>query len=352
MKILLHIGWLKTGSTAIQQFLHANRDAILQRTGILYPGAGVHTVAHHLAAWSLQEPLAHAWAKEIGFKSTPEEVFGEIFREAQQARAKSLIVSSEVFCQTSFYRISRLAGMLAGHEVRVIAYLRRQDDYVESAYKQVVRGHVRFAKKFQHFAAKQLSHGRLDYEGRFLEWETQFPGVAITIRPYERERFPDRNVVLDFLRVAGIPADAGWDFSSTDANLSLSAQSTRALAWINANVPLAAPEHERVVEALRAVEAAEGDTSRTLFTCAGRSALMRSLDESNRRLFRRYGAEDDAFASWEQPAEPQSAEAASGSNGAENAMLKRIGRVVGELARRPQAGVSAAPVSPDTGRKR
>jgi ubiquinone/menaquinone biosynthesis C-methylase UbiE len=347
MKILLHIGWHKTGSTAIQQFLHANRDAILKRTGILYPLSGIHTVAHHLAAWSLHEPLNNPWAKEIGFNGTPEEVFGAIFEEARQTRAKAIILSSEVFCSTSRYRISRLAGVLAGHEVRVVGYLRRQDEYVESAYKQAVKGHVRLAKKFSHFADMQLNRGRLDYEEHFLEWEREFPGVAVTVRPYDRERFPERNIVLDFMNIAGIPAADDWAHSGADINISLSAPSAKALAWINGNVPLSAAEHERVVEVLQTLEDPADRKDQALFSRAGRAALMRALEESNERLFRRYCGEANPFPPVEQPAveRPGKREAREGNR--EDVMLKRIGQVMGALMRRPVENKFPASVEPD-----
>jgi SAM-dependent methyltransferase len=348
VKILLHIGWHKTGSTAIQQFLHANRAAILERTGTLYPRAGIHTVAHHLAAWSLHEPLDNPWAREIGFNGTPEQVFGEIFEEARQAGARAIILSSEVFCSISRYRISRLAEMLAGHEVRVVAYLRRQDEYVESAYKQAVRGHMRLAKPFGHFADLQLERGRLDYEAHFGEWERQFPGVAVTLRPYDRERFPERNIVLDFMRLAGIPAAGDWVQSTSDINPSLSAQSARALAWINANVPLKPAEHEKAVAALRALEGEEDRAGDGLFGRARRAALMRAVNDGNERLFRRYCGESNPFVYAEPPAREGPAKRDAAAGWRNEVMLKRIAQVMRELGRQPGGAKLPGPVEPDT----
>ena len=40
MKIILHAGTPKTGTTSLQLFLHTHHDALLDR-GILYPRAGI-----------------------------------------------------------------------------------------------------------------------------------------------------------------------------------------------------------------------------------------------------------------------------------------------------------------------
>lgn len=47
MKILLHLGQGKTGTTALQQSLHASADALRSR-GICYPRFGGNAIAHHL----------------------------------------------------------------------------------------------------------------------------------------------------------------------------------------------------------------------------------------------------------------------------------------------------------------
>ena len=121
VKIVLHIGRHKTGSTAIQNFLFENRQVLLNRFGVLYPETGLIMGAHHLAAWSLQEPLTSPWALSIGFHEQAEELFPGIFQEAKTAGASTLLLSSEAFLSIS--SLDRLACLLRGHELCVIVYI-------------------------------------------------------------------------------------------------------------------------------------------------------------------------------------------------------------------------------------
>ena len=47
MKILLHMGQGKTGTTALQQSLHTAADTLRER-GVCYPRFGAGAIAHHL----------------------------------------------------------------------------------------------------------------------------------------------------------------------------------------------------------------------------------------------------------------------------------------------------------------
>ena len=53
-RIWIHVGWPKTGTTAIQRYLAANSES-LKRMGVLYPESGRYgiTDAHHELASAL-----------------------------------------------------------------------------------------------------------------------------------------------------------------------------------------------------------------------------------------------------------------------------------------------------------
>ena len=86
MNFIFHIGTHKTGSTAIQSFLFANRNRLL-KSGILYPSVGLKDKAHHNAAWTLK----------AGDINKTKALFLKIEREASSYEVDTVLLSSEEF---------------------------------------------------------------------------------------------------------------------------------------------------------------------------------------------------------------------------------------------------------------
>ncbi|MEQ1742218.1 MAG: tetratricopeptide repeat protein [Candidatus Nitrotoga sp.] len=289
MKVYLHIGWHKTGSTAIQVFMMRNRSAILKESGILYPVCGHSTIGHHLVAWSLQEPITSTWAKEIKFSETAEVVFARIFQEAESYGVTTLVLSSEEFSATNQYSIVRLARILKGHEVKLIVYLRRQDEYVESLYNQCVKDYgARVGESFEHFLHGQIKANWLDYGSYLDNWVSLFPDLSVDFRVYDRNRFPEKNVVLDFMQAIGLPSSPSYQMGDMEANPSLSTRSVKVLARVNAEVSLDRAEHERVVAILLNAETEESRKQEIFLSPSERLTLLNSFKASNDRMFKRW----------------------------------------------------------------
>jgi hypothetical protein len=70
-KIILHIGLHKTGTTTIQNVLHANREFLLRREGVLYPSLAPNLSGALNTVFSDQPQKLKA-GKVVGF--TTEEI--------------------------------------------------------------------------------------------------------------------------------------------------------------------------------------------------------------------------------------------------------------------------------------
>lgn len=294
MKILLHIGWPKTGSTAIQHFLAANRDVLLTNHHILYPKTGIVMNAHYALSSSLQDPTKKTrWVSEVGFNEQAEPLFAKVFEEAKRCSAKAIILSSEQFTNTNLFSIEQLAGLLAGHEVQLIVYLRRQDEYIESFYNQCVKDHlVRHSVGFDTFSQ---GDGNLTYYEYLMDWEKRFPGITINMRIYDRNRFPDKDVVRDFLTAISVTHNRSFIFQKRDVNPSLSSISIKTLAKINQRLYLNHDKYFSVIKYLKELDTKDGDRSQTFFLLADRLACLKQFEESNDRLFQKYGDGKNIF---------------------------------------------------------
>lgn len=147
MKLILHIGTHKTGTTALQTFL-AENTACLTARGIHYAVPRCETVANSIA-----------YALETGRNGLVREFFAHHFQEALRKGAHTIIVSGENFYgmtplmmqlgrgQGCTEVLSREKSLVAGlrasipREVttEVVAYFRRPDYYLESLYNQNIK---------------------------------------------------------------------------------------------------------------------------------------------------------------------------------------------------------------------
>jgi hypothetical protein len=294
MNIYLHIGWHKTGTTAIQNLLVHNRDELRRQCSMIYPKAGIYNVAHSLPAWGLQSPARDRLLKRIGCARAPEALFRDMADEAAAAGAGSVVLSAEEFSPIHLYSLERLKRCLEGHRVVVIAYVRRQDQYLESVYNQSVKFHrSRYMGGVQPYVDRYLKTNQLDYDLYFRKWADVFGKENLRVRVYERDRFPERDVRRDFCSLIGLDA-ARLAWQGGDTNVSLDADSVYFLQRFN-RVPLTEEQHKVVVNLLAEFERGAAERPRPLLEPAQRMCIVEQYRESNRRFACEFLGCEDPF---------------------------------------------------------
>lgn len=163
-RLTIHCGLHKTGSKAIQAFLHAHA-APLRAEGVLVPRAGRLARfghGHHNVVWELTRD--RRFAPALG---TVDELAAEI-----AAFDGDAVISSEDF-ETCLAAPGRFLPLLrhpalAGHEVVLLVYLRDQIGYAESLYLEKLRHGVGEA------CADVMSAVLTQGEWALREWRFQF----------------------------------------------------------------------------------------------------------------------------------------------------------------------------------
>ncbi len=200
-KLTIHIGSPKTGSTAIQNFCAANEDCLRKR-GICYPRhKRFHAVDNHLYFSHLvvdfapptgQKPLPanrHKTEKKIV------SYLKRVIREAESC-AEILLSGEEMFYARDVSVLKVLHDMFSS--ISIVAYLRRQDQFIQSYYLQYFKRGKVSAKLQDHEYLK--NDFWLDYYGRVAEWAEIFGREKIVVRPFEKEQFYGSNLFADFLK--------------------------------------------------------------------------------------------------------------------------------------------------------
>lgn len=294
MKVILHIGWHKTGTSSLQTFLLNNKTVLLEHHGILFPDTGLISNAHHKLAWSLQDPLISQWAKKVSFRIPAEEIFTVLFTECRNKNAGTVLISSEEFSQTEKYRIERLASVLKEHQVTIVAYVRRQDKYLESLYNQLIKtSFMRYKLDFSRFIGNKIKEGGLNYMDYFSQWSEAFPGAEFIIRPYEREWLPQNDICHDFLACVIKSENNNFSFNPKEENESLGFRSVEFLKRMN-RISLSGSQHDKMVSLLKEMEKEESK-HRGLLSGEERQHILNVFQHSNQQFSAQYLGGKDPF---------------------------------------------------------
>lgn len=199
-RVIIHIGATKTGSTYIQHMLEKNRAALL-RKGVWFPEVGLF--------WQPTRPrkqAGHANFTRAAVKKEPA-LIDHIQRglELMDGQIHTIVLSSEAFFLHE--AAHRLADYFAGHEVEMVVYLRRQDEWANSQYSEFVAGGAvgRVDVPFGEWLEKENVRRRLDYSLLLRKWRDKIGLPNVHVRIFDRSQFVGGDLLSDFADATGLP---------------------------------------------------------------------------------------------------------------------------------------------------
>lgn len=218
--VYLHIGAPKTATSTLQSMLAANYKPLLAQ-GVLYPKLLRHGDAHHTLVCDLiQAYQGHTMADLWYGERTRGEAWRDLQREIDQhgQAIDKIVLSSELF----FGQTQRLEDMLAdirerlsGHELKVVVYLRRQDELYSSFFNQDVKGARQWAHNaYQFYQTHQIFQH--DYDELLGIWSHGVGRENMVIRPYESAQWLGGSIIEDFCAVTGIKPLAARPVSANE----------------------------------------------------------------------------------------------------------------------------------------
>ncbi|MEZ5586119.1 MAG: hypothetical protein R3E46_03505 [Sedimenticolaceae bacterium] len=206
----IHIGLHKTGTTYLQTMLFANRqwleacDFYLPLTGLASDKSKHdHASAGHarLMRW-LKRPESERFV----------DIERALMAELEATRCSNVLLTSETFSAPHNRRIidTIRQKFATGFDIRIIVYLRRQDHWVESFYKEMLGwAGRRETRSLEQFVADEGTE-LLDYRKRLNPWIKAFGAESVIVKSYEDASAGD-GLLVDFLDTLEImaPAPAG-----------------------------------------------------------------------------------------------------------------------------------------------
>ena len=233
MKTLyVHIGSPKTGTTAIQQFLY-NNSRVLYEKGYIFRRMPFQTV--------FSQDYFGVGSNRNGYFL--HETDTEYYKQGLSClldwfREKDNIILSD---EGLYNRAGRRGAEAALKEfadknniqVRIILYLRRQDDLIESVYAQTMK---RTMKKTDPISECIDEHLESDnYSEKISCFSEVFGKDSICVRRYDRNSWKEQNtnIFADFLSCIDLSLTDEFTLPEKDVNISLSSNAAEIKRIVN-----------------------------------------------------------------------------------------------------------------------
>ncbi|GEN24196.1 hypothetical protein [Halomonas cupida] len=270
--LYLHVGWSKTGTSAIQAQIQAQKDDFLDK-GILYPQT-LQWPDHSHHPFALSFKGSGAYQSDM----TPAEALEKLQKEMDQSPADSVLLSSEL---SPFYWDNPRFKSFATenfNRVQVLFTLRPQSELLLSLFNQLVKdSNVRYEASLFTLAMRNLSW--LNYYQNIKRWQDAVGQKNVTAIPYSK------TVVNSFFDSFGMPVVSRKKENNPIVNPSLP---TRCLAVLQARGRMAKDNSEFVrlrqeIVQLSEVIPAEEDKF-TLFSAEEQQAFDEHFKRGNQLL--------------------------------------------------------------------
>jgi hypothetical protein len=222
-QLIIHIGYPKTGSSFIQGGLQRIVEEIAQE-GFWFSGHVQHS--HRIAAEFIIADALRDRPDVVAIREQfPLQVAEDLLREFLASEHRVGIITSEYFSIASSLHVIEYFRGLGFSDIRVLAYVRRQDKYLFSGYNQAVKATGETAP-----LVWQGYDRNLDWFYLVEQWASLVGSARIRLLSYERE--VRAGLIESFLRAIGV---------SDTLVASISARVADIAAELDKNTSLPAP---------------------------------------------------------------------------------------------------------------
>jgi hypothetical protein len=242
MKIILHVGTEKTGSTSIQSTFQKSKSKLIEE-GWLFPETKLAYSHINLTACALEGQPGHPIRQLLNIKDESawlefyDKTLDNLSKEIRKFSPDVLLISDEhinVHLQT-IKQLNKLKYIFEqfGTVSSVVVYLRRQDSFRLSLFSEAVKvGNLSNFDLDNPLPVFKTIPFRYDYLTILNNLSTVFGEDLLKPRIFEPSGFSENNIVNDFVKLCSVPLPFESLFERK-RNTSIDAQVIKTLAKVS-----------------------------------------------------------------------------------------------------------------------
>ncbi len=193
--LYFHIGQPKTGSSAIQAFLNHNRELLAQKAGLLYPNL-------EGTDYTKGNSFNHAaYFEKIKTQHKEQEClqdFSRCIKYCLHSNIRKIIISNEGFFWIWWPALIKSIKETLEVKIKIVLYLRRQDYYIESGWKQWGHKDPAYAS-----ITDYIEKNVFDWLLHLKPWLETFETDEFMVFPFERQSIGE-DVVTHFMKIFAV----------------------------------------------------------------------------------------------------------------------------------------------------
>lgn len=226
--VYISIGTPKTGTTSLQTFMREN-EKLLERQGFSYPllDIGLKSIfrnrnGHFLVNYLIRNKLEENQTLQTELN---EKGFKELEKVAQ--KFDKIILSDEALWYRCNYRENFWKEMVDNFtaincKVKIIVYLRRQDQLVQSLWNQQVKMFQRRSRPLQESIENgAFNYFPMDYYKQLKKIEQYVGKENMIVRPYEKSQFKGGSLYDDYFGLLGVQLTDEFTYGKVASNVGL-----------------------------------------------------------------------------------------------------------------------------------
>ena len=257
MKLTVHIGTTKTGSSSIQSFMRLNKPA-LKESGILVPSSLGREIHLNAVLASLPYGESQDLARTIPIVSA--EDHAEFRKSVVTGFKKEIAAATD--CHEAVISAEQLHSRMPNREdiarfrdlfcqgfaeVRVVVYVRPQLDQIVSLYSTMLRGgYADLIDDFLQSRLRPFFRSYFDLQDIIERWSAVFGTTNVLVRPYKAITH-EKGCIGDFAELLGIDLTEDQWRTDAKANASINLAGQELLLMLNQTEALTAEQRRRVV---------------------------------------------------------------------------------------------------------
>ncbi len=247
MKLSLHIGTPKSGTSTIQRFLKQNR-ALLQANGVHVPQSAGKNNQQRLAAMFLDDDTVDDFCRRLHLQDRADRIAAkrqwqaDLSAEIKAQTCPHVVMSSE-HLQSRLHApeaIRALSDYLQTlfSDIRIILYIRDPLDTAVSLYSTAVKSGAMLAEL--PLSPPALWTNIINHKATIQRWQANLAPAELKLRLFQKDDFVQGDLLADFISTAELPA---LDYNRPGrANESLDRLGLEVLRRLNRNIPPILPD--------------------------------------------------------------------------------------------------------------